>query len=745
MTHSHQSCYSYHSGHSSGSGQHSEGRKKCNRISENYKDSRSGDYDERQKHKGHCNEGSVNIKSATGTRNTPKIYLHRASANGKGFIHAHSYRNDTGRNLDNEMLLMSSTKMRSDGTSPQSSEDDDEMTVVGYVRQNKENQRFAKKKHDVYPVAQNERTKVKSSSRLENISGNTEPTETETLKSGSPNKTEGSKYEGSGCDVLGPILREQDSMFNDLNSDNALKAPKQTLFNGYESEKSNKILGIISRNPNNYLYESGKRTDGVNSALNSKAVRNKDTNVCKNEDCTKTEVHELTNTARALQHSISETAETIETNNYESRVGKNIPRNPLIAERSVKQPGSIAYIKNQIDLSPKPLQFSQSEERESFKRKTDKTFEPTEGIADKDDSDRMGPHQVNVFESLGSSLNKTENKKRNDTDMKIQMPSIDGELVEEDDFCVIDINPTETESTHSQVQNIIYSENHLETTTDTDVHHGFYGLQNKLFSNDSYQTVCELSAKNGSNHNNNVTSLQKSCNSSPEKRSRKHFGERLKKAFKGLEEPLRSKPVKQESRHSNGTEIVKRKTCTEQCRNLISCDDETQSVRKNSALTHDGEISKRKYIDTRKALEKARKSIKVPSNRKIVSPTDKLEVSVALEIKESRKDVPPTQLNGFNLYHLKTLKNLRNVTTTGYLDPQKLYANEPCVMCQICTSYFSPVGFTKHHDSSNISSNIDTEESILNTYKVENPDVLWNKDVLKIWNDFERLFDRERR
>ena len=136
-----------------------------------------------------------------------------------------------------------------------------------------------------------------------------------------------------------------------------------------------------------------------------------------------------------------------------------------------------------------------------------------------------------------------------------------------------------------------------------------------------------------------------------------------------------------------------------------------------------------------------------PNSPDSVSSDDKALETPPIQLSEcSVESSIPVLKNGFNVSHTLTLKDLRRVTTIGHLDPQRVYSGQRCILCQVCMNYFTPLQFTFHHDSSSIVCNIDGEKSMRNSYHPEHPNIIhWNEEAGKIWDEFEKIFEREKR
>ena len=136
-----------------------------------------------------------------------------------------------------------------------------------------------------------------------------------------------------------------------------------------------------------------------------------------------------------------------------------------------------------------------------------------------------------------------------------------------------------------------------------------------------------------------------------------------------------------------------------------------------------------------------------PNSPDSVSSDDKALETPPVQLSEcSVESSIPVLKNGFNVSHTLTLKDLRRVTTIGHLDPQRVYSGQRCILCQVCMNYFTPLQFTFHHDSSSIVCNIDGEKSMRNSYHPEHPNIIhWNEEAGKIWDEFEKIFEREKR
>ena len=264
---------------------------------------------------------------------------------------------------------------------------------------------------------------------------------------------------------------------------------------------------------------------------------------------------------------------------------------------------------------------------------------------------------------------------------------------------------------------------------------------------------------------------------------KRHYAERLAHASKGFDEPLspdNQAVVKEDNKTSNVYGKLKRKLSKEQCRKSnehsktgsesdVAVSESPSKKKKTEHKRHSESPSDIRRNEMKKALEKAKKTIKVPVNNDRKSalvteypslaqepekpdspesdPVDKTLEKPPIQLSEcSVESTVPVLRNGFNVSHTLTLKDLRRVTTIGHLDPQKLYSNERCLLCQVCTNYFSPLEFTSHHDSPNLVSKIDAEKSMNNKYQPEHPNIIhWNEEAGKIWEEFEKLFEREKR
>ena len=136
-----------------------------------------------------------------------------------------------------------------------------------------------------------------------------------------------------------------------------------------------------------------------------------------------------------------------------------------------------------------------------------------------------------------------------------------------------------------------------------------------------------------------------------------------------------------------------------------------------------------------------------PNSPDSVSSDDKALETPPIQLSEcSVESSIPVLKNGFNVSHTLTLKDLRRVTTIGHLDPQRVYSGQRCILCQVCMNYFTPLQFTFHHDSSSIVCNIDGEKSMRNSYHPEHPNIIhWNEEAGKIWDEFEKIFERQKR
>ena len=136
-----------------------------------------------------------------------------------------------------------------------------------------------------------------------------------------------------------------------------------------------------------------------------------------------------------------------------------------------------------------------------------------------------------------------------------------------------------------------------------------------------------------------------------------------------------------------------------------------------------------------------------PNSPDSVSSDDKALETPPIQLSEcSVESSIPVLKNGFNVSHTLTLKDLRRVTTIGHLDPQRVYSGQRCILCQVCMNYFTPLQFTFHHDSSSIVCNIDGAKSMRNSYHPEHPNIIhWNEEAGKIWDEFEKIFEREKR
>lgn len=243
-------------------------------------------------------------------------------------------------------------------------------------------------------------------------------------------------------------------------------------------------------------------------------------------------------------------------------------------------------------------------------------------------------------------------------------------------------------------------------------------------------------------------SVKKQLSESPRQ---KHYGERLENAMKGFDEPIAQGNIQE----SNQKRI-------------------NQSKKKKNKKETDLKVDKHK---AKKFLEKAAQRMKtcLKIDKKTTETPDKQVCSdekndvdntyMSQDIDTNgavfnhlnsplhQKDNPglliplgPVLKNGFCITYKLALKDEREVTTTGHLDPGKLLNREKCIKCEICMMYFSPLEFTRHHDSFEIMSSIDHEKCFEDRFKPQEEEILFcNKDSEKMWDDFkERLRDEQR-
>ena len=192
---------------------------------------------------------------------------------------------------------------------------------------------------------------------------------------------------------------------------------------------------------------------------------------------------------------------------------------------------------------------------------------------------------------------------------------------------------------------------------------------------------------------------------------------------------------------------------------------------KNLSKGFDEPLSPEMEIDSpaKSFLKKAKKKIKVPKPLNKQSEQSKISKRTINEIhletyiqnksdnaklvsaveeqtecqSESKPASPPSPVlqNGFVITYKLTLKDSRQVTTVGHLDPGKL-----TVQCDVCTKHFSPLQFAEHHDSAEITENIDHEKCSFKNFEPKEPTIiLWNVEANKIWEEFLEEFQKEQR
>ena len=192
---------------------------------------------------------------------------------------------------------------------------------------------------------------------------------------------------------------------------------------------------------------------------------------------------------------------------------------------------------------------------------------------------------------------------------------------------------------------------------------------------------------------------------------------------------------------------------------------------KNLSKGFDEPLSPEMEIDSpaKSFLKKAKKKIKIPKplnkqseqskiskrtineihvETNIQNKSDNAEPVSAVEEQnecqsESKPASPPSPVlqNGFVITYKLTLKDRRQVTTVGHLDPRKL-----TVQCDVCMKHLSPLQFAEHHDSAEITENIDHEKCSFKNFEPKEPTIiLWNVEANKIWDEFLEQFRKEQR
>lgn len=105
---------------------------------------------------------------------------------------------------------------------------------------------------------------------------------------------------------------------------------------------------------------------------------------------------------------------------------------------------------------------------------------------------------------------------------------------------------------------------------------------------------------------------------------------------------------------------------------------------------------------------------------------------------------------GFEVFHEKVLNCGRIASTKAHLIPKRLYVSSKsdprtpgkCLLCRVCSMYFSPLEFTVHHDDDEVVRQLHHARCCLNDYTLENTA---SEDMKLVFDNFQKYFHDQRK
>lgn len=106
--------------------------------------------------------------------------------------------------------------------------------------------------------------------------------------------------------------------------------------------------------------------------------------------------------------------------------------------------------------------------------------------------------------------------------------------------------------------------------------------------------------------------------------------------------------------------------------------------------------------------------------------------------------------NGFEVFHEKVLNCGRKVSTKAHLIHKRLQVSSKsdpmtlgkCLLCRVCSMYFSPLEFTVHHDEDDVVRQLDHPRCCLNDYTLGNAA---SEDMKLVFDNFQKCFHDQRK